>query len=208
MAIWGNIISTLILLVALVGGYLAWKNIGVLKEQNRRNTFRFLMQDITNTDATKNRDILHALNRIVIREFPELIKDRIHSKRIAHFFIATGQGLNVWKEDELNIGKLRNIWCLLRDEFYPNNDAIAEQKFREAFEETIALFDRVGYFITRGEDLTLINEAPLWIWDTVLGMWNYLSEYIEARQNYDRKHYGFYFKELAEITKYKQQTED
>jgi len=53
-------ISTILLAIAAItGGILAYKNINVLREQNRRNTFLSLMNDLSSERARKNRNIIH-----------------------------------------------------------------------------------------------------------------------------------------------------
>ena len=53
-------ISTIILAIAAItGGALAYKNINVLREQHRRNTFLSLMNDLSSESARKNRKIIH-----------------------------------------------------------------------------------------------------------------------------------------------------
>ena len=129
-----------------------------------------------------------------------------YPKRIADFFIANGGGAHIWKEDKLEKGMLRNVYCQVRDELYSHNDKEADKEFREAFEETIALFDRVGFFLQHGGDTQLKSEAPLWIWDMTDGMWEYLGDYIENRQAYNKgkeKNYAKYFRDLAPIAREK-----
>jgi len=53
-------ISTIILaIVATTGGILAYKNINVLREHHRRNTFLSLMNDLSSESARKSRKIIH-----------------------------------------------------------------------------------------------------------------------------------------------------
>lgn len=44
---------------AIAAGILAWRNLGVLREQHRRNTFLSLMNEISNERARENREIIH-----------------------------------------------------------------------------------------------------------------------------------------------------
>ena len=53
-------IGTIILAIAaIIGGILAYKNINVLREQHRRNTFLGLMNDLSSESARKNRKIIN-----------------------------------------------------------------------------------------------------------------------------------------------------
>lgn len=53
-------ISTIILAIAAIAaGFLAWRNLGVLREQYRRNTFLSLMNDLSTESARRNRAIIN-----------------------------------------------------------------------------------------------------------------------------------------------------
>ncbi len=53
-------IGTIILAIAaIIGGILAYKNINILREQHRRNTFLSLMDDLSSESARKNREIVN-----------------------------------------------------------------------------------------------------------------------------------------------------
>ncbi len=53
-------IGTIILAIAaIIGGILAYKNINILREQHRRNTFLSLMNDLSSEGARKNREIIN-----------------------------------------------------------------------------------------------------------------------------------------------------
>ena len=204
LANWAYIATIVLAVAAILAVFFAWRNIGVLREQNRRNTFLSLMVDIAETEAREYRAILHKIFDKSTQEGISPNEDGEYPKRIADFFIANGGGSFIWKKDDLTIGSLRTVYCKMRDELKPRiTDVEANRKFRAAFEETIALFDRVGFFLLYG-DSSLREEAPLWIWDMTAGMWKYLGDYIENRQKHNdgkEKNFAKYFRELASIAK-------
>lgn len=202
-----SVATCILVIVAIVAACYAKGNIGVLREQNRRNTFLNLMVDIAEAESREYRAILHKIYNEAQKEESYQPKEGKYPKRIADFFIGTGGGSHIWKDDVLEQGSLRNVWATVRDniKLKDENDEDINRLFRTAFEETIALFDRVGFFLLNGDAL-LIEEAPLWIWDMTDGMWMYLGDYVEQRQkNNDgtEKNYAKYFKELAPIAKEK-----
>ena len=55
-----------------------------------------------------------------------------------------------------------------------------EKNLKDAIEETIVSFDKVGYFLQK--DPGLKDEAPQWIWTITYGMWRKLGRYVIYRQ--------------------------
>jgi len=195
LANWANI-STIVLAVAAIAAaiFAVW-NIKVLREQNRRNTFLGLMADITATKAREDRAILHKI-------YKRAKEIKIAHRRVVDFFIAKGEGPYLWKQDDLNTGELMGISRAIQKPM-GLTDGEVNKRFREAFEDTIALFDRLGFFLLRGDSL-LRKEAPLWIWDMTNDMWEYLGDYIKNRQKHSgdkEKNYAKYFGELTSIAK-------
>jgi len=78
---------------------------------------------------------------------------------------------------------------------------IGSLRLRDAFEETIVCFDKIGFFLLRG-DPRLRDEAPVWIWTITKQMWEKLDAYVKYQQN-NQHTYGQYFEELSrEAQKY------
>jgi len=62
MAIWAIVaaVSTFVLaLAAIIGAILALKNLYILREQHRRNTFLNLINEMSNERGRENRAIIH-----------------------------------------------------------------------------------------------------------------------------------------------------
>jgi hypothetical protein len=73
-----NICTIVLAAAAIVAGFLAWRNLGFLREQHRRNTFLSLMNEISNERARENREIIHECVKPNAegqypREIPELM---------------------------------------------------------------------------------------------------------------------------------------
>ena len=70
-------ISTIVLAAAaIVAGFLAWRNLGFLREQLRRNTFLSLMNEISSERARENREIIHeCVKPDAYGQFPREIPD-------------------------------------------------------------------------------------------------------------------------------------
>lgn len=187
-------IATVVLAIATVALVIMAKgNIKVLREQSRLNTFLKLMADIADSKAREDRSILHKIYEKAKENSLEQNKD------LVDFFIAKGGGAHLWKMHDLKTGIALKVYIEVQHEIGLNYNEVGK-RFGDAFEVTISLFDRIGFFLLRGDRL-LIKEAPLWIWDMTNGMWKYLGDYIENRQknnNGKEKNYGKYFKELVE----------
>ena len=170
MAFWAIVaaVSTFVLaLAAIIGAILALKNLYILREQHRRNTFLNLINEISNERGRENRAIIH-----------ECIKP---------------DGL--WPPpEEIPEHRVVSIpWMDLRQ--------IGSLRLRGAFEETIVCFDKVGFFLLRG-DPRLRDEAPVWIWTITKQMWEKLGAYVKCQQN-NQHTYGQYLEELSrEAQKY------
>jgi hypothetical protein len=55
-----NAVFTFLLFIAAgVAAFLAWRNLGVLREQNRRNTFLILLNELAEKDSRNDRAIIH-----------------------------------------------------------------------------------------------------------------------------------------------------
>ena len=155
-------------IIAGLGICFAYRNINVLREQHRRNTFLTLMAEISGQTARDDRKIVYNTLKNLAQK---LIVDNI--------------------------------------KYYTNKDRVTnswEERVGHAFEETIVTFDKLGFFLLRG-DPKLIDEAPIWLWDITSEMWDYLGRYIEYVQKNEpnRKSYGKYFKELADVAKIRQE---
>jgi hypothetical protein len=157
-----------LVIIAIIGIYIAYKNISILREQNRSNTFLTLMAEISGQVARDNRQIIHNSLKNLKQE---LIVDNI--------------------------------------KYYTSKDGYTDSwdgRVAHAFEETIVMFDRLGFFLLRG-DPKLIDEAPTWLWDITSEMWDNLGEYVDWVQKNEsgRYNYGKYFKKLAKKAETKQQ---
>lgn len=53
------VFTIILALAAIVGGFFAYRNIQILREQHRRNTFQALLAEITGQIARRNREIIH-----------------------------------------------------------------------------------------------------------------------------------------------------
>jgi len=82
----------------------------------------------------------------------------------------------------------------LKDSILQNEPTLKIHK--DAIEETISCLDRLGFFLLKG-DPDLKDEAPDWIWTITSQMWVRTKWYVEYRGE-TSKHYGEYFKRLAE----------
>ena len=72
-----------------------------------------------------------------------------------------------------------------------------EKNLKDAIEETIVSFDKIGYFLQK--DPSLKDEAPQWIWTITYGMWRKLGSYVIYRQEDEKSPaWGKYFRALAE----------
>jgi hypothetical protein len=55
-----NAVFTFLLFIAAgVAAFLAWRNLGALREQNRRNTFLILLNELAEKDSRNDRAIIH-----------------------------------------------------------------------------------------------------------------------------------------------------
>lgn len=169
------------------------ENVDVLREQTRRNTFSNYLQALANSDAREDRGIIHKI-------YEKTTEKDIPPKRVTDFFIAKGNGPYLWKEDDLKQGELNSIFREVQREI-GFSDSEAAKNFKDAIEETISLFDRLGYSLLQGDHL-LIDEAPVWVWDMTKGMWAYFGDYLEKRQELNggkEKNHAKYFKDLAYV---------
>jgi len=55
---WADFSTVVLAAAAIAAGFLAWRNLGFLREQYRRNTFLSLMNEISSERARENRDII------------------------------------------------------------------------------------------------------------------------------------------------------
>lgn len=206
LANWANIATMVIAVGAFVAALIAWWNLNILRKQSRNNTFLELTSAIADSEARKDRAILHKIYIEASKKgiLPDVDGDK-YPKRIADFFIARGGGPHLWKDEyDINDPELNKI---LRDvqHVLKLGDEEVFTRFKEAFENTISLFDRMGFFLLKG-DASLREEAPVWVWDITNNMWEYLGDYIENRQAMKErrdKNHAKYFKDLAIIAKEK-----
>jgi len=201
VANWANIATIILAVAAIVAAYLAIRNIKVLREQNRRNTFFELMSGLADDKARYDRKVLHKIfDRVKDSRDKGVGPDESgkYPKRVVDFFIARGGGIHLWKEDSLEESELLGILRTVQVEL-GLKDIEVFGIFRDAFEEVISLFDRVGFFLLRG-DSQLIGEAPRGVWDMTVSMWKYVGDYVENRQKAEggqHVNYGCYFGQLA-----------
>lgn len=79
-----------------------------------------------------------------------------------------------------------------------------EKNLKDAIEETIVSFDKIGYFLQK--DTSLKDEAPQWIWTITYGMWRKLGSYVIYRQEDENSPaWGKYFRALAEEAEKRQE---
>ncbi len=174
-------IANLVLLSVLVGTAIAAvmfakHNLGILREHNRRNTFLSLMNQIADKRERENREI-------VMEKFQE---DTSAAQLEA--WIDTGRAAERENRGDRSVMQVPGL-------------AGAHVKnikdIKNAIEETIACFDKVGYFLL-GRDTKFLEESPDWIWEMTDKMWSRLGNYVIHKQK-SEPNWGKYFKELADI---------
>jgi len=176
---------------AIYAGALAYKNIVVLKEQRRVDTFLELIGQMSSQRERDNRAVVNSLwddNHLI-----EFSSEEKPAQRIARI-IKHARYLE--KQIKLN--------------------GVEQQIIRQkvAVEETISCLDTMGFFLLGNPpklkvDPQLKSEAPEWIWSITLDMWHQLGEFVAGVQqgSVQRRtgngsdipdpNYGRYFKNLA-----------
>ena len=73
---------------------------------------------------------------------------------------------------------------------------VTERHTKYAIERTIKNLDKVGFVLLKGHGRS--KEAPAWIWERSLAMWQRLSPFVACfRGQPGRRAYAIYFEELA-----------
>jgi len=193
LANWANVATIVLAFAAIIAGCLAYRNIGILKEQRRIETFLKLIDELTNQKQREYRATVHRLWQG--QELIEgLLKEENLGQRIARLIDVAR---DKQQQSKLESGSEKKI--------------IAQ---KEAIEGIITSLDKVGFFLLGNPpklkvDSKLKNEAPLWIWTITDDMWKQLGCYIEGVQagSIKRKttqegeaspNYGKYFMALNE----------
>jgi hypothetical protein len=192
-----NIFTIALAGAAIFAGWLAFKNLGVLKEQQRMNTLLKLIDQMSSQRERDNRGVVHSL-----WEDKEWISGLMKITNI-------GQ----------RIAKLIDDAHHLEQERARDKGARIIIRKKEAIEETISCLDKVGFFLLGHPpklkvDPKLRDEAPTWIWSITLDMWNELGDYVKGVQEGSLKrkiseegranpNYGRYFKALSDAAKKK-----
>ncbi len=178
-------IATLwLVFAAILAAQYARRNIEIIKLSNRNRLFLQLMSDLGDSKAREYRGIVFAVDKELqrVREGKHPWRYYTRDVDITNFnnnieaikkIIEYGQGLVSDSEDRVKVAQ-------------------------DAIEETIALLDRVGYFLLHGKDEMLARDAPTSIWAISKNMNDVIGDYLIDRQtNGKDPHYGKYFVELA-----------
>ena len=191
---WANIFTIVLGVAAIVAGFLAWRNIIILKEQRRIDTFLSLIDQMANQRERDNRAETYGLWQYKDEPFSGLYSEENIGQRIANFIDHTREiDKRGGAENKLERRLIRQ---------------------RDAIEQTISCLDKVGFFLLGSPpklkvDHKLKDEAPTWIWSIASDMWSKLGEYVLGVQKgvLHRKiseegqpdpHYGRYFTALVE----------
>ncbi len=186
LANWGNIATTILAGAAIFAGIYAALNLRVLKKRNRYEILLSLVNQIADREERANRAIIN-----------EKFKEGTGAKEIDSW-IEAGR--------EVRINPFYESGMLKGDEIEVIEDGVTNKHIRtfkevvdtmNAVEETIACFDKVGFFLLE-RDAKLKDEAPDWIWTMSNGMWKRLGNYVLYRQESGDTHWGKYFKKLAD----------
>ncbi len=171
-----------LLLAAVIAGLYAKKHIEIIQLHNRNQLYLQLMDSLGGHEARVHRGILHK-----IREEMDAIKNE---KPVEPIYTA---GL-----ERENLNNIAVIKKLIEAGRIPGIVEVYKQA-KDAIEETIALLDRVGFFLLHGEDDRLPKDAPTSIWSISKGVYELVGDYVIDRQKKENiPHYGRYFIELAE----------
>ena len=184
---WSNAVSSLatlgLLALAGLAARYARRNIETIKLGNRNALFLQLMNAMGETKARDYRGIIH--------EFNKEIESRRNNLQPVLYYTAG-----------LEIDNLENNIEAIKKTIEQGRNSGKAKLAKDAIEETIALMDRVGFFLLHGKDEKLVEDAPHWILNICRGMDEIVGDYLRARQTNDNDPtYGAYFVELADKSK-------
>ncbi len=186
LANWGNIATIVLAVAAIFAGIYAALNLSALKKRNRYDILLSLVNQIADREERANRAIIN-----------ERFKDGTEAKEIDSW-IKAGR--------EVRINPFYESGMITGDEIELIEDGVTNKRIRSfkevvdtmnAVEETIACFDKVGFFLLE-RDAKLKDGAPDWIWTMSDGMWKRLGNYVLYRQASGDTHWGKYFKKLSD----------
>ena len=166
MELAATIFTGILVITAIVGAYFAVRNLSVIREQNRRNTFLALLTELAQPETRANREKVY-----------QSLKIESDLNQIALITGIIEHGRESGREDP-------------------------EKTLQIAIESTISCMDRIGFFLQHGGDEKLKEEAPDWIWDITIDIWDRVGSYVSHIQKTKPSH-GKYFRELAELAKIK-----
>lgn len=178
-------IATLgLLVIAILGAMYAKRNIEAINLNNRNQLFLQLMNSLGESKSRNYRGIIYEIH-------DELVA-MIEGKGFKRYYTVNMKPIS---DTHDGISKIIDM----------SRERLSDEQTRdagEAIEETVALLDRVGFFILHGKDKMLVKDAPTWIWSMCNDMDKIVGGYVRERQKKpNQQNYGRYFVELAEKAK-------